>query len=210
MQAEVAQGRVSGRLAVGGSGRGEGRLSLRFRAAGLPDGRTVAVARDVTEIERFLAVQAAVLAVVAFLVTAFSGLLAFFVGGRILKLNDLAEVVRTAYELYAPLAEDAGLSLMADVPKVPLTFSGHRGKIQRLLANLVENAVKYTPRGGRVAAPAGERAGARAREGDRDFLRRHGLVRVRGREGLDLLRLPAVGRVQVRMRSGHSVSVHFS
>lgn len=236
VQAEVAQGRAAGRLAVGGEKDENGeRLALRFRAVALADGRTVAVAHDVTEIERFLAVQAAALAVVAFLVTAFSGLLAFLVGGRILKLNDLveekdrayaelrrltddiahdlrtpltrlslaaeasagggaadaplvrqvmseteamlelvntmldisqtetrldrtpreevdlAEVVRTACELYAPLAEDAGLTLTADVPEVPLTFSGHRGKIQRLLANLVENAVKYTPRGGRVA-----------------------------------------------------------
>ena len=62
---------------------------------------------------------------------------------------DLSRLAEDAAELYAPAAEDAGLSFEASVaPDVTLT--GHRQLLIQALANLLDNAIKYTPAGGRV------------------------------------------------------------
>lgn len=64
---------------------------------------------------------------------------------------DLAETVRRVSELYQPIAEDKsqtlGLELAPDLP----SFMGHAGKIQQLVGNLLDNAIKFTPAGGHVA-----------------------------------------------------------
>lgn len=63
---------------------------------------------------------------------------------------DLAAFVRHACDLYSAVAEENGVSLVCSVPDAPATFSGHKGKFQQLLGNLVENALKFTPAGGRI------------------------------------------------------------
>lgn len=63
---------------------------------------------------------------------------------------DLGQVVRDACELFQPVAEDRGLSLTADVPATPLEVRGSLRRLQRVVANLVDNAIKYTPAGGSV------------------------------------------------------------
>jgi heavy metal sensor kinase len=62
---------------------------------------------------------------------------------------DLAGLVREACELFEPTAEDKKVSLSCDVP-TRSHFIGDRRMIQRMLSNLLDNAIKYTPSGGTV------------------------------------------------------------
>lgn len=63
---------------------------------------------------------------------------------------DLAQVVREAAELFLPAGEDRGIDLRWQVPTEPLFIRGDVRGMQRVVANLLDNAVKYTPAGGRV------------------------------------------------------------
>jgi len=52
-------------------------------------------------------------------------------------------------ELYEPLADDKKVSL-ALMKSPPAAIEGNRSLVAQALANLVDNAIKYTPAGGRV------------------------------------------------------------
>lgn len=77
---------------------------------------------------------------------------------------DLAEAVRDVVELYEPVAEEAGVSLEADVREA-VSVNGNRELIGQALSNIVDNAIKYST--GANAQPAVrvtlERAGADVR-----------------------------------------------
>lgn len=62
---------------------------------------------------------------------------------------DLANLVREACELFGPTAEDRGLILSCNVPE-RCVIAGDTRMLQRLLSNLLDNAIKYTSAGGRV------------------------------------------------------------
>src|SRR6201996_4422757 len=62
---------------------------------------------------------------------------------------DLGGVAADVVELYEPFADEKKVSL-ALVPGNPVAIEGNRSLIAQALANLVDNAIKYTPVGGKV------------------------------------------------------------
>lgn len=67
---------------------------------------------------------------------------------------DVAPLAAQVADLYAIVAEEKGVTLEARVPE-GLTVRADRVRLQQVLANLVDNAVKYTPAGGKVTVTAG-------------------------------------------------------
>lgn len=63
---------------------------------------------------------------------------------------DPAQLAADAVELYEPLAEEKGIAMRLDAAP-GLSISGDRHLMFQALANLVDNAIKYTPPGGEVA-----------------------------------------------------------
>jgi signal transduction histidine kinase len=63
---------------------------------------------------------------------------------------DPDELAAGVAELYEPLCEDKGLDFKAELTP-QLTARGNREFVAQALANLLDNAVKYTPEGGAVA-----------------------------------------------------------
>jgi signal transduction histidine kinase len=69
----------------------------------------------------------------------------------------IAEVVRETCDLYEDIAEDRGVALQGDAAS-GLVVRADRQRLRQVLANLVDNALKYAGRDGRVvltAEPAG-------------------------------------------------------
>ena len=64
---------------------------------------------------------------------------------------DLRETVLRVEELYQPFAEDRGQTIALDIPPDAVPFMGHGGKLQQLVANLLDNALKFTPAGGHIS-----------------------------------------------------------
>ena len=62
---------------------------------------------------------------------------------------DIAAVVRDACELFQAPAEDKDLRLICEVTG-NIGISGDNRLIQRMIANLLDNAIKYTPGGGSI------------------------------------------------------------
>ncbi len=73
---------------------------------------------------------------------------------------DIAPIVEEMAELYEPAAEEAGL-VMTKGRASPMMVLGHAQLISQALANLLDNAMKYTPKGGRVHLSCGQRADGR-------------------------------------------------
>ena len=71
------------------------------------------------------------------------------VGDIVMAPVNMADLARDAVALFAPLAEDKGIALTCDMPAV-LMVNGDLKMLQRTMANLVDNAIKYTPAPGAV------------------------------------------------------------
>jgi signal transduction histidine kinase len=61
----------------------------------------------------------------------------------------LAALVREVGDMYEPIAADKGISLVIHSPH-ELSAHGDRDLLIEVIANLVDNAIKFTPAGGRV------------------------------------------------------------
>ena len=75
----------------------------------------------------------------------------------------LADVVARAIDLYRDVADAKGVALTSTAPD-DIVVTGDRTRLEQVAANLIDNAVKYTPSGGSVSVDV-------RREGDAAVLR---------------------------------------
>ena len=73
----------------------------------------------------------------------------------------LDAVVRSALETSDPLIREAGHELVVSLPAGPLWLEGDPVRLSQILANLLNNAAKYTAPGGRIVVSA-QRTGSEA------------------------------------------------
>ena len=79
----------------------------------------------------------------------------------------LDEIAADIIDLYEPIAEAAQIALVAKTPAGPVAVHGDRDLLIELAANLIDNAIKFTPAGGRVELGVDEAGGfAMLRVGD--------------------------------------------
>ena len=71
---------------------------------------------------------------------------------------DIADVVQGACDLFRPITEEKAISLLFE-GSGPLPFTGDLQGLQRMIVNLLENAVKYTPAGGTVTVSVHQEKG---------------------------------------------------
>jgi two-component system OmpR family sensor kinase len=82
--------------------------------------------------------------------------------GAVPEPLDLDELVRRTVADFVPLAEAAGIDLGIESAEA-VRVIGDADALRRLLGNLLDNAVRYTPADGRVDVVVGREAGAPAR-----------------------------------------------
>ncbi len=67
------------------------------------------------------------------------------------EMIDVREIAREAVDLFQPVAEGKRIDLRLDIPLDPVIIIGDKSRIQRVVANLLDNALKYTDSGGVVS-----------------------------------------------------------
>jgi heavy metal sensor kinase len=65
--------------------------------------------------------------------------------------TDLRELVNEAAETAGILGEEPGITVRTELPDQPVIAAVDKSRIRQLLLNLVTNAIKYTPSGGKVS-----------------------------------------------------------
>lgn len=111
--------------------------------------------------------------------------------------TDLGQLLREAWSLYEDAAEDKGLEVKLEVEH-PVEVEVEPVRMRQVLANLIDNAVKYTPSGGRltlslegsadraIVRVADEGPGIPYEERDRIWERLYRGDKSRGQRGLGL------------------------
>ncbi|WP_303677851.1 ATP-binding protein [Dehalococcoides mccartyi] len=86
------------------------------------------------------------------LVTELSDLSAIESGQAVLRLQpgDISTAIKLAAERLRPQAERAGISLGVELPETLPQVKLDENRVEQVLVNLVHNAIKFTPKGGRI------------------------------------------------------------
>jgi len=66
----------------------------------------------------------------------------------------MEEVLAEAHDLFLPVAEDAGISMTMSVPRQDMRVTGNKARLQRAVANLIDNALKFSAAGGHISIAA--------------------------------------------------------
>ena len=72
---------------------------------------------------------------------------------------DFSAILAETVELFSAVAEMKGVALSVDAPPRPVVLAAHRHKLQQLAGNLIDNAIKFTPCGGKVSVSLSEALG---------------------------------------------------
>jgi signal transduction histidine kinase len=67
---------------------------------------------------------------------------------------DLTTLLKNAAELFQPVAEEKQIKLCVNLSEDPLIIFGDKTRLQRTVANLLDNAIKYTQPDGRITLTA--------------------------------------------------------
>ncbi|MFI4986722.1 MAG: sensor histidine kinase [Alphaproteobacteria bacterium] len=129
----------------------KGRIEVALRGAGDAEHYRAALEETIADADAILATFTALLAISE----AEAG-----TARANMKCLELGELARAALELYEPVAEGKGLTLEVAIEE-GVAIVGHAQLLAQSVANLLDNAVKYTPAGGTIRV-AVRRTGERA------------------------------------------------
>jgi signal transduction histidine kinase len=122
------------------------RLELAIRAESDPELARATLENAVVEIDSILGVFGALLRIAQ--IEGNASAVTF-------KPVNLRELLDTIVEVYLPMAEEKTQTLSEDVP-ADLVVNGDRELLMQLFANLVENALRYSPHDGRISLTASQ------------------------------------------------------
>src|SRR5262245_42784443 len=75
----------------------------------------------------------------------------------VIERVDLRDVVRQVVDAHARATADARLTVGSDLPPDPVPVRGDPVRLAEIFAAVLENAIKFTPPGGRIAVAVGRR-----------------------------------------------------
>jgi len=70
--------------------------------------------------------------------------------------QDFSAIVSTGLDIFSAIADSKGIRLNVTLPAKPILVTAHKAKLQSLVGNLLENALKFTPAGGSVSISASQ------------------------------------------------------
>jgi signal transduction histidine kinase len=76
-----------------------------------------------------------------------------------LRTEDIGSIIKDLVAVFRPQFEEAGFAVDLNVPREPVVLNVDRDAIEQLLINLIDNAVKYSPRKKRIGIDLLERPG---------------------------------------------------